>query len=226
VSNTVYPESGTGVAAAARSVARPLQLYLASGSPRRAGLLHQAGIPFHALGGPGIDESVQTRELPPDYVCRMAMQKAQCGFSMLDVLAQESALVLAADTIVVLDDQILGKPASDEDAGKMLRTLSGRRHAVLTAIALHSCHHKEQQLCTTTVCFRALGDREIDAYVQSGEPRDKAGAYGIQGRAATMAKAIRGSYSGVVGLPLAETTMMLTEAGFDPFGRQDLQTSE
>ncbi len=226
MNHPVCPASGSNAVPDAPSgVVEPL-LYLASGSPRRAELLHQAGIPFHALGAPGIDESVHRGEIASDYVCRVATEKALCGFSMLSAPVRDNALVLAADTIVVLDGQILGKPASDQEAKNTLRSLSGRHHEVLTAIALQSSQHKDLQLVKTHVGFRTLDDCEISAYVTSGEPRDKAGAYGIQGRAASMITTIRGSYSGVVGLPLAETIIMLAKAGFNPFNKQDLFISE
>lgn len=177
---------------------------LASASPRRADLLRSAGLHFDILPA-DIDESAFRGEAPMDLVLRLSQQKAATVF---DVHPED--LVLAADTVVVSEEGILGKPADAADAVRMLNALSGTTHQVLTGFSLfwpdRPCH---QQLCGTRVTFRDLGSDEIEAYVRSGEPLDKAGAYGIQGNAASFVQKIDGSYTNVVGLPLAEVVEAL-----------------
>jgi len=180
-------------------------LILASASPRRRELLTAAGLAF-VIDPADVDERRFHDESPPALVERLALLKAQT------VLARRpGATVLAADTAVVLGDDVLGKPDDDEDARRMLQALSGRSHAVLTGIALVSGERAWSRVESTTVWFSALSPEEIAAYVASGEPRDKAGAYGIQGLASRFIPRIEGSYSNVVGLPVAAVFEMMKE---------------
>jgi len=185
-------------------------VYLASGSPRRRELLQQIGVPFRVVGA-AVDESVRSGEAPAAYVARLAAAKADVGWER-----NRGAIdgpVLAADTSVVLDAKILGKPADREDAEAMLRQLSGRTHEVLTAVALRTVNGLRSRLSRSEVTFRRIAAAEARAYWETGEPCDKAGAYAIQGRAAVFIAELRGSYSGVMGLPLFETAELLSEAG-------------
>lgn len=185
----------------------PTPLYLASTSPRRRELLAQLGLDFQVLPV-DIDESVRAGEGPADYVLRLAREKAAAG------LAQAGeGVVVAADTSVVLDGEVLGKPASVAEALAMWSRLSGRDHEVLTGIAVGNRARQEARVVTTRVRFRALREPEMRAYWASGEPRDKAGGYAIQGRGAIFVTGIDGSYSNVVGLPLAETAALLDTFG-------------
>jgi septum formation protein len=183
-------------------------LCLASASPRRRELLAQIGV-AHTTAAANIDESVLAGEAAVDYVLRMACAKAQA------VRGRAGALpVLGADTIVVLDGSICGKPASAADGLAMLARLSGRTHTVLTAVALAVAGAQTVcRLSTSEVTFRALSHAECLAYWESGEPRDKAGGYAVQGRAAIFVERLSGSYSGVMGLPLFETAELLRAAG-------------
>lgn len=183
-------------------------LYLASGSPRRRELLTQIAVPFLTQIAP-IDENALPGESPIAYVERLARGKAQAGLAALADTAD--AVVLGADTAVVLDGRILGKPADRDDALATLNALSGRTHQVLTAVALASRERLESRVVTSQVTFRALNQAEIEAYWASGEPQDKAGCYGIQGLAAVFVSQLQGSYSAVVGLPLCETAALLAE---------------
>lgn len=183
-------------------------LYLASGSPRRRELLTQIAVPFLTQIAP-IDENALPGESPIAYVERLARGKAQAGLAALADTAD--AVVLGADTAVVLDGRILGKPADCDDALATLNALSGRTHQVLTAVALASRERLESRVVTSQVTFRALNQAEIEAYWASGEPQDKAGCYGIQGLAAVFVSQLQGSYSAVVGLPLCETAALLAE---------------
>jgi septum formation protein len=188
------------------------RIYLASRSPRRAELLQQIGIAFEVLPS-DIDESVMAGEAPSAYVTRLAREKAQ---ACLNSLQRDKAVllpILAADTTVSIDGIILGKPESDEEAHVMLARMSGRRHEVHTGIAVATGAGIEVALSTTYVEMDALTDAAIQAYVATGEPHDKAGAYGIQGLAGTFIKHIEGSYSGVMGLPIYETAALLKRAG-------------
>ena len=177
-------------------------LWLASGSPRRAELLRQVGSPFSRLPAPGIDERPRSGESPQDYVWRMAMEKARAGWRTLAPDQLAGAVVLGADTSVVLDGEILGKPATHEQARDMLSRLNGNEHQVISAVSLVWEAHQETRLSTTRVRFRQLAASELARYAATGEGRDKAGAYGIQGMGALLVESIHGSYSGVVGLPL------------------------
>lgn len=182
------------------------RLILASSSPRRQELLTQIGVSF-SVQVPAIDETPLAGEAPPAYVQRMAEEKARA------VLAQQTddVCVLAADTSVIVDGLILGKPADAADAKAMLLRLSGREHQVLSAIAVADQSRLNSHVVSCKVTFRTLTDAEIDAYWLTGEPRDKAGSYAIQGLGAVFVQAIHGSYSAVVGLPLAETAALLGE---------------
>lgn len=193
-------------------------LYLASASPRRAELLAQIGVRFSRLVFPGINETPRAGEAPADYVQRMAREKAIAGRAALDGAPQ--AAVLGADTSVVLGERILGKPADRDDARQMLQALSGTVHEVLSAVSVLTPDGQQTRLSTTRVWFRDLDSAEIDTYLATGEPFDKAGAYGIQGCGAVLVDALHGSYSGVVGLPLAETRALLHWANV-PYWQQD-----
>jgi septum formation protein len=185
-------------------------VYLASGSPRRRELLRQIGVPFRLLSSE-LDESALPAEAPLAYVSRLAAAKAEAGWRGSHGLAV--APVLAADTAVLLDGKILGKPKDRDDAENMLLGLSGRTHQVLTAVALRSAAGNEIRVSESSVTFRKLEAGEARAYCNTGEPLDKAGAYAIQGFAAVFIAELKGSYSGVMGLPLFETAALLTAAG-------------
>ena len=187
-----------------------LFIYLASSSPRRRELLAQLGVAFETIIA-DIDESLQPGETADAYVCRMAGGKTTAA---LERLPARRAPVLGADTIVVVDRQILGKPTNQESAVTMLHRLSGRAHDVLTAVAISDGERKSVAVSRTVVTFRDLSDAEINAYWATGEPRDKAGGYGIQGLGAVFIETIHGSYSGVMGLPLFETASLLNAFGY------------
>ncbi|MDF2643034.1 MAG: maf-2 [Pseudomonas sp.] len=185
-------------------------LYLASGSPRRRELLTQIGVPFSTLSAQ-IDETPLIDESPAAYVERLARGKAAAGLATLTDAAD--ACVLGADTAVVLDGRILGKPVDRADALAMLAGLSGREHEVLTAVAITDPQRIETCVVTSRVRFRQIAASEAQAYWSSGEPCDKAGSYAIQGLAAVFVEGLQGSYSGVVGLPLCETAELLGRFG-------------
>ena len=182
-------------------------IYLASRSPRRVELLKQLGVSCEILPS-DIDESERLGEVPAAYVTRLAKQKAEACFERLTI-AQRVLPVLAADTTVVLDGKILGKPDSDDDARRMLNALSGSLHQVHTAVALGFADAVEVVLSTTTVEMMHLSEIQIEQYIASGEHRDKAGSYGIQGLAGAWVKRIEGSFTGVMGLPIYETAELL-----------------
>lgn len=182
-------------------------LFLASTSPRRRELLQQLGLEFTVLRV-DVNESRHAGEAPPEYVARLAREKARAGLA----LRGGAGVVVAADTSVVLDGDVLGKPASLDEAMAMWRRLSGRQHEVLTGVAVADDHALKTAVVATRVCFRDIAAEEMRAYWASGEPADKAGGYAIQGRGAVFVTGISGSYSNVVGLPLAETAALL--AGF------------
>lgn len=195
-------------------------IYLASRSPRRRELLGHIGVKFHLLlfrnragAAPDIDEAPQPGEDPRDYVMRLARAKAAVGWKRMLERNLPLAPVLAADTTVALEGRIFGKPQDRADAERMLAELSGRRHEVLTAVALQFDDEVETALSVSDVQFRSLAADEIRAYVATGESDDKAGAYAIQGRAALFVAEIRGSQSGIVGLPLYETAQLLQRMG-------------
>lgn len=183
------------------------RVVLASASPRRHDLLHLIGI-AHEVVPADIDESVRPRESPRKHAERLAREKA------VAVSARDSGIVaIGADTIVIIDKKILGKPANTVDAGSMLNLLNGREHTVVTAVAVA----RGKKVCSgveeVSVKFRELTDDEIDAYIATGEPMDKAGAYGIQGYGATIVERIEGDYFAVMGLPLVRLVSLLAEAG-------------
>jgi nucleoside triphosphate pyrophosphatase len=188
-------------------------VYLASGSPRRRELLQQIGVSFRLIGTE-LDETPLPGEAPVGYVSRLAAAKADAGWQLSrDLGLAPNAPVLAADTAVVLDGKILGKPQDRNDAENMLLKLSGRAHQVLTAVAVRSAAGNEIKVSQSWVTFRAVDAAEAAAYWNTGEPRDKAGAYAIQGYAAIFIADLKGSYSGVMGLPLFETAALLNAAG-------------
>ena len=197
------------------------RIYLASRSPRRRELLAQIGIRFDLLlfrAAPREDAEVSEAWLPGEtpeaYVVRVARIKAAFGADLLASRKVVPRPVLAADTTLDLDGGIIGKPKDEADAEAILTRLSGRSHRVLTAIAMARDARIEHRLSISEVRFRELTAEEIRRYVQSGEPMDKAGAYGIQGRAAMFVEDIKGSHSGIVGLPLCETALLLREFGY------------
>ncbi len=196
-------------------------VYLASKSPRREELLRQLGIDFASLRlressarERDIVEGAHDAEPPRHYVERIARTKATIGWQRMLQRGLPPRPVLGADTEVVLDDTIFGKPQDAADAIRMLMLLSGRTHHVLTAIALAWEQNTAAEISTSAVTFRALARDEIERYVATGEPFDKAGAYAIQGRAATFVQRIDGSHSGIMGLPLYETASALAGIGF------------
>jgi septum formation protein len=191
-------------------------IYLASRSPRRRELLSQVGVRYHLLlfrsrpeSPPDVDESILANEQPDTYVERVARAKAQAGWRLLRLRNLPFAPVLAADTTVALDGQILGKPADRKEAAEMLAALSGRRHDVFTAVALMRDERIDSAVSRSEVQFKQLSPEDIAQYIATGECDDKAGAYAIQGRAARFIMELRGSYSGVMGLPLFETGQLL-----------------
>ena len=183
-------------------------LILASQSPRRKELLQQLGYVF-TCSPADIDESVQLAEKPAQYVARLALEKAQA----IGKKNPEEAVVLGSDTTVVFGQHILGKPESLSDCLAILNMLSGNSHQVITAIAAVQGERSEVMVVSTEVDFKMLSEKEITRYWQTGEPQDKAGAYGIQGIGGQFVKQIRGSYSAVVGLPLYETAQLLSAFG-------------
>lgn len=187
-----------------------VNIFLASKSPRRRELLRQLGVAFEVIDV-DIPERRLPDESPEDYVSRVAREKAGAG--LLQVAAVPGALVLGADTEVVLDDEVFGKPADAADAAAMLRRLSGRRHRVVSTVWLVDAGREEHATCISAVEFMPLDEAAIAAYVASGEPFDRAGAYAIQGRAGAFVRHLEGSYSGVMGLPLYETADLLRRFG-------------
>jgi septum formation protein len=187
---------------------RPPALHLASTSPRRREILAALRLEF-SVGHVDVDESPRAGEAPEEMALRLARAKAEAG------AAGTHDLVLAADTIVVVEGRSLGKPADEQDCLATLEALSGRGHRVLTGVALRGPDGTRTALSSTDVYFREISRDEARAYWQSGEPRDKAGAYAIQGLGGVFVERIEGSYSGVVGLPVFETVALLREAGLD-----------
>jgi len=198
-------------------------IYLASRSPRRRELLHQIGVDHEVLmqrvkakRGADVNEDPLTGEKPRDYVLRVCRDKAEGGWLRLEQRKLPLRGVLAADTTICLGDAILGTPADAAEAADFLARLSGREHEVLTAIAFKFGERIETELSATAVRLRTLEPAEIERYVAGGEPMDKAGAYGIQGHAGAFITEIRGSYSGVMGLPLYQTAQLLKRFGIGP----------
>lgn len=196
-------------------------IYLASKSPRRQELLNQIGIQFTVLDVPAqdagnadmVDETVLANENAADYVSRLSRNKADCAWQFLISRNVAKYPVLTADTTVVLDNRILGKPQNRVEAREMMERLSGKTHQVLTSVAIRSVDFFSQVLQTSSVTFAELSSDNVDAYIHTSEPYDKAGGYGIQGLAGKFIKHIEGSYSGIMGLPLYETSELLRKAG-------------
>ncbi|VAW89114.1 Septum formation protein Maf [hydrothermal vent metagenome] len=184
-------------------------IYLVSQSPRRRELLHQVGIEHEVILA-DIDETPHVSEAAELYVSRMALEKARAGRASLSVIDKP---LLAADTSVVVDGQILGKPRDEMDARAMLQQLAGRTHQVISAVALVDEAVEASRLSVSHVSFRDINDEESRAYWCSGEPADKAGGYGIQGLGALFIERLEGSYSGVMGLPLFETAALMRDFG-------------
>jgi len=185
----------------------PPLIYLASQSPRRAALLDQIAVTWRAVYQ-DVDEELEEGESAEVFVIRMALEKARVGHAQLD---QGVCNVLGADTCVVRDGEVMGKPTDEADAVAMLERLSGRSHRVLTGVALVDGEREATRLSLSTVTFREIDPEEARGYWATGEPRDKAGAYAIQGRGAVFAAQLEGSYSGVMGLPLYETADLFQE---------------
>ena len=209
-----------------------MRLVLASQSPRRAQLLAQMALDFDVVVT-DIDESQNPGEVAPDYVVRLAREKAATGLAMV-AGAGDSVVVLGADTVVVLEasggstigqemgrDEILGKPRSQKEGREMLRRLSGRDHLVYTGLAVTDGQRTESRIVSSRVFFRILSDDEIESYWQTGEGLDKAGSYGIQGIGGILVERIEGSFSGVMGLPVAETEALLQSLDVDTWSMRD-----
>jgi septum formation protein len=186
-----------------------MSLILASASPRRAELLASAGFRFETMPSE-VDETRDPTETPQAYALRVAKEKAEAALSRC---RNSGTVVLAADTVVVADGQLLGKPVDDRDAETMLKTLSGRIHDVHTAVVVRSATCEQAEVVTSRVRVLPLTDDEIAWYVQTGEPEGKAGGYAIQGRAARFVDWIEGSWSNIVGLPIATVYRLLKGAG-------------
>ena len=195
-------------------------IYLASKSPRRRELLRQIGVDFELLllrektpRGPDVTEHVLPGEAARDYVARVTGEKAACAANIVRTRKLPPRIILAADTTVVIDDQILGKPVDFAEASAMLRALAGRSHDVLTSIAILHDDQLSQLTQCSQVVFAPMTEQEIAAYCATREPYDKAGGYGIQGSAGAFISHIAGSYTGIMGLPLYETAQLLKQAG-------------
>lgn len=186
------------------------KIYLASGSPRRRELLQQIGVQFDVISA-SVEEKIKTGETGLDYVRRLALEKAQAGLAQVQRAGFSLAPVLGADTLGILDNKILEKPKDANDAANILRSLSGRTHQVITAIALVSPEKTATAYAITEVTFRQLTENEISEYWLTGEPCDKAGGYAIQGLGAVFVKSIQGSYSNVVGLPIETCCELLSQ---------------
>ncbi|GAB2876849.1 Maf family protein [Uliginosibacterium flavum] len=198
----------------------PPRIYLASRSPRRRELLHQIGVDFDTLMfrvPPREDDDVSEATLPAEdaetYVVRVACAKADGALRRIGWRKMRPQPILSADTTLELDGEIIGKPDNEHHADEILRKLSGRTHRVLTAVAIAAESRMEHRLNISTVRFRELSEDDIQRYIASGEPFDKAGAYGIQGHAAAFIAEIQGSYTGIMGLPLFETAELLGRFG-------------
>jgi len=205
------------------SITTPPRIYLASSSPRRRELLNQIGVQcdvllFRSGGARGKDTDLDETPLPDEqvdhYVERLARGKAVAGMKRVQWRHLPEQPVMAADTALDVDGKIVGKPTTPAEAYEMLQQLSGRSHRVLTAVALGSGEHVRSMVSISEVRFRRLEDKEIQYYVGTGDPLDKAGGYAIQGFAAIFIKEIRGSYSGIMGLPLYETAKLLHSFGY------------
>ncbi|MDG2238061.1 MAG: Maf family protein [Arenicellales bacterium] len=196
------------------------RLCLASQSPRRGELLRQAGFDFSVFV-PEVDESAQFGESPHALVERLSISKAQAATTAMADSPSQSLVCLGADTVVVADAQVLGKPSDAAHAKEMLSGLSGRSHEVLTAITVAADLELHSRVVTSTVTFRQFSDQDIQAYCATGEPLDKAGGYAIQGFAGVFVRSLSGSYSAVMGLPLCETAGLLAAVGIWPRWQQN-----
>ncbi|OHX13389.1 Maf family protein [Chromobacterium sphagni] len=190
------------------------RIYLASGSPRRREILEQLGLHLERIHA-DIDEAVLPGEDAVAYTERLAREKAAAGWRVVSEAGLPERPLLAADTTVTQDGEIFGKPEGADDARRMLRAFSGRSHQAITSVAIRQGERLLVKTSVTDVFFKELSDAEIERYLASGEPFDKAGAYGIQGRAGVFIEHIEGSYTGVMGLPVHETALLLAEFGFD-----------
>ena len=188
-----------------------MRIILASQSPRRRELLERVGIKDFAVAAPNVDESVEPGLAPAEMVERLSLRKAEAAAEK----AEPEALIIAADTVVALDGAVLGKPGDEEEAFAMLSALSGREHHVYTGLTVWQGERRVTQHEETAVVFRTLGPEEIRGYIATGEPMDKAGAYGIQGRCAAFIREIHGDYNNVVGLPVAALYQKLTKSGIE-----------
>ncbi|MDZ7662237.1 Maf family protein [Thiohalophilus sp.] len=195
----------------------PFDIYLASASPRRRELLRQIGVRYRLLDV-AISETRLDNEAPEAYVRRVARDKARAGLALID--EKPPRAVLGADTVIVIDDEVLGKPQDRAEAIAMLQRLSGRTHQVLSGVALID-REEYEALNVSQVTFRGLNRAECERYWQTGESQGKAGAYAIQGYAAAFVRELCGSYSGVMGLPLYETAQLLQQVGIDLFSDRD-----
>lgn len=196
------------------------KIYLASKSPRRRELLRQIGVDFELLllrdtgpRGPDVSEEVLPNESPENYVVRVTREKAEYASKMMLLRRLPIRPVLAADTTVVIDGRVLGKPADKTEAMDMLRALSGRTHQVITSVALHHDENTWQVTQSSDVTLSPMTEDMMRAYCATTEPYDKAGGYGIQGMASVFIERIAGSYTGIMGLPLHETAQLLNQAG-------------
>ena len=189
-----------------------LKLILGSGSPRRLELLAQIGVTPSDVRPPDVDEDPRKGELPREYVNRIASDKAAA------IACAEDEVVLCADTTVAMGRRIMGKPANEAEAAEFLYALSGRRHRVITAVAVKRGTQVWQKDVVTTVSMKRLSNPEVNSYLASGDWKGKAGGYAIQGPAGAFIPWINGSFTGVVGLPLAETAGLLTAAGYPLYG--------
>lgn len=200
----------------------PPTVYLASGSPRRYEILTNLG--YHVLRLPAeIDETPYSGENATEYVQRMARMKNSAALSIWHQTQQQPPEfpLISADTTVSLNNLILGKPVNTDDAARMLKLLSGRQHQVHTAVSIYWHNQTLHRLQTSTVHFAPLQDEQITAYIASGEPLDKAGAYGIQGLGGMLVQHISGSFTGIMGLPVYETTQLLNQCGCTPLTNPD-----
>ena len=208
-----------------------MNLVLASASPRRSELLRQMALPFSVVIA-DIDESRLPGEVPAAYVERLAQEKSQAGYRLAAEQASASVnagqnagearnIVLGADTIVVLDDEILGKPRGLTESTAMVTRLSGRTHQVFTGVAAFDGQRLESQVVVSEVTFQRMSEADIQAYVASGEGMDKAGSYGIQGIGGIFVERIEGSFSAVMGLPVAETEALLTSLNMDTWSMRN-----
>jgi septum formation protein len=197
-------------------------IFLASRSPRRRELLKQVGVTFEIVllredprRGADVDETPKPGEKPDAYALRVACAKAELAATYMGRRSLPARPVLAADTTVVCDGRIIGKPTDRDDAARILKLLSGRQHEVISAVGVAMQGRLEHAVSVSKVWFRPLSGDEISRYIATGEPLDKAGAYGIQGRAAVFVTRIEGSFSGIMGLPLAETSEVLRRFGIE-----------